>query len=93
MFAVAGDLDAAQKDFSEAFKRATFGVEEKRLGARLDGFLDKHAEIFLAAPDEEVWGRAEPDLAGRERRPGQGGGDARRSDAQRVARGAALGRR
>lgn len=49
---------AARQDFIEAFKRATFGTEEKRLGARLDSFLDEHAETFLAAPDGEVWGRS-----------------------------------
>src|SRR6185436_2173350 len=35
-----GGLDAAQREFVESFKRATFGAEEKQLGARLDGFLD-----------------------------------------------------
>jgi ATP-dependent helicase/nuclease subunit A len=49
----------ARQDFIEAFKRATFGTEEKRLGARLDGFLDQHAEIYQAAPDPACWGRAE----------------------------------
>src|SRR3954463_16616886 len=39
MFAHA-DGDTARQDFIEAFKRATFGTEEKRLGARLDAFLD-----------------------------------------------------
>jgi len=48
----------ARQDFIEAFKRATFGTEEKRLGARLDTFLDEHAETFLTAPDGEAWGRA-----------------------------------
>jgi ATP-dependent exoDNAse (exonuclease V) beta subunit len=59
IFAVAGPLDAAQRDFIEAFKRATFGAEEKRLSLHLDGFLDDHVEIFLAAPDEAAWGRAD----------------------------------
>jgi ATP-dependent helicase/nuclease subunit A len=59
MFAVAGSPDAAQRDFVEAFKRATFGVEEKRLGLRLDAFLDEHAELFLDAPEAEAWGRAD----------------------------------
>ncbi len=53
------DGGTARQDFIEAFKRATFGTEEKRLGARLDAFLDEHAEVFLAAPDEACWGRAE----------------------------------
>lgn len=49
----------ARLDFIEAFKRATFGVEEKQLGARLDEFLDAHAEAYLAAPVADLWGRAE----------------------------------
>jgi ATP-dependent exoDNAse (exonuclease V) beta subunit len=51
-----GGLDDAQREFIEAFKRATFGAEEKQLGARLDGFLDAHQEKFLAAPDGAAWG-------------------------------------
>lgn len=50
---------AARQDFIEAFKRATFGTEEKRLGMRLDAFLDEHGEAYLAAPDGGTWGRAE----------------------------------
>ena len=53
------DGSAARQDFIEAFKRATFGTEEKRLGARLDAFLDEHAEVYLAAPEAAAWGRAE----------------------------------
>jgi ATP-dependent helicase/nuclease subunit A len=48
-----------RQDFIEAFKRATFGTEEKRLGARLDAFLDEHAEVFLAAREAAAWGQAE----------------------------------
>lgn len=51
-----GDLDDAQKEFVEAFKRATFGAEEKRLAARLDQFIDLHQEVYLSAPDGEAWG-------------------------------------
>lgn len=59
LFARAADgLDDAQRDFIEAFKRATFGIEEKQLGARLEGFLDEYHETFLAAPDGARWGRA-----------------------------------
>lgn len=58
MFAHA-DGGGARQDFIEAFKRATFGTEEKQLGARLDAFLDEHAEVYLAAPDAAAWGRAE----------------------------------
>lgn len=58
MFAPA-EGGTGRQDFIEAFKRATFGTEEKQLGARLDAFLDDHAEVFLAAPDAAAWGRAE----------------------------------
>jgi ATP-dependent helicase/nuclease subunit A len=59
MFArTGGGLDAAQTEFIEAFKRATFGTEEKKLGARLDAFLDEHEETFLAAPEAALWGDA-----------------------------------
>ncbi|MDI1335498.1 MAG: UvrD-helicase domain-containing protein [Lacunisphaera sp.] len=53
------DGGGARQDFIEAFKRATFGTEEKQLGVRLDAFLDEHAEVYLAAPDAAAWGRAE----------------------------------
>ncbi|HVW22189.1 MAG TPA: UvrD-helicase domain-containing protein [Opitutaceae bacterium] len=50
--------EAAQRAFTEAFKRATFGTEEKRLGAQLDLFLDEHAPIYLAASEPGLWGAA-----------------------------------
>lgn len=60
LFARAGDaLDDSQREFIEAFKRATFGTEEKRLAWRLDGFLDDHHARLLEAPEGEVWGRRE----------------------------------
>ena len=59
MFAGAGEPDAAQREFIEAFKRATFGVEEKRLARVLDEFLDEHGETYLSAPEREKWGGAE----------------------------------
>ena len=59
MFERTGELAEAQKEFIEAFKRATFGADEKRLGARLDRFIDEHQEIFLAAPERERWGNAQ----------------------------------
>ncbi|HEV8073296.1 MAG TPA: UvrD-helicase domain-containing protein, partial [Opitutaceae bacterium] len=58
MFTQTGETDGAQKEFIEAFKRATFGAEEKRLGKLLDAFLDQHQEVYLAAPDKEFWGNA-----------------------------------
>ncbi len=51
-----GELDEAQREFVEAFKRATFGAEEKRLAARLDRFIDLHQDLYLNAPDGEAWG-------------------------------------
>ena len=56
MFVAAGEPDAAQREFIEAFKRATFGVEEKQLARVLDGFLDQHAETLLDAPSATQWG-------------------------------------
>jgi ATP-dependent exoDNAse (exonuclease V) beta subunit len=56
MFLGPGTLTGAQREFIEAFKRATFGAEEKRLGRQLDEFLDQHQEIHLAAPDGDRWG-------------------------------------
>ena len=49
-------LEAAQKEFAEAFKRATFGREEKRLAFQLDSFLDDYQEKYLAAPHGAAWG-------------------------------------
>lgn len=59
MFAGAGALTEAQRGFIEAFKRATFGSEEKRLASHLDRFLDRYQEVYLAGPDPACWG--EPD--------------------------------
>ena len=56
MFERVGELADAQREFIEAFKRATFGADEKRLGAQLDRFIDQHQEIFLAAPERDHWG-------------------------------------
>lgn len=58
LFARAGALADAQREFMEAFKRATFGVEEKRMRAQLDAFLDAHHEVFLSAGEEAAWGQA-----------------------------------
>jgi ATP-dependent helicase/nuclease subunit A len=58
IFTAAGEPDAAQKEFIEAFKRATFGTEEKQLARRLDAFLDRHAEVYLDAPQADFWGNA-----------------------------------
>jgi ATP-dependent helicase/nuclease subunit A len=52
-------LEAAQQDFIEAFKRATLGVEEKRLAGKLDEFIDSHHAVFLTASAEGLWGNRE----------------------------------
>jgi ATP-dependent helicase/nuclease subunit A len=70
----------AQQDFIEAFKRATFGAEEKRLGSKLDVFLDEHGEVYRAAPDAAVWGRM-ADRGGRNFAGRAALGDARRQTA------------
>lgn len=49
----------AQADFIEAFKRATYGAEEKRLAVRLDHFLADYGEVYHEAPGAAGWGRAE----------------------------------
>ncbi len=56
LFTAGGEPDHAQKEFIEAFKRATFGMEEKQLSRRLEAFLDQHAEVYLDAPQAECWG-------------------------------------
>ncbi len=62
-----GELDEAQKEFVESFKRATFGREEKRLGAQLDAFLDDHQEKYLSAlRSDSLWGKRKNNLARRE---------------------------
>ena len=59
MFTHTGELDAAQKEFIEAFKRATFGADEKQLGPKLESFLDAHQERFLEARAPGLWGNAQ----------------------------------
>ncbi|MBM3852739.1 MAG: DNA helicase UvrD, partial [Verrucomicrobia bacterium] len=51
-----GEANQAQREFIEAFRRATFGTEEKGISSRLDAFLDEHHERYLVAPDAAVWG-------------------------------------
>ncbi len=48
--------EAARREFIEAFKQATWGSEEKRLSSKLDRFVDDHHEVYLAAPERELWG-------------------------------------
>lgn len=56
MFERSGELAESQREFIEAFKRATFGAEEKRLGVQLDAFLDQYQDVFLSAPLRVTWG-------------------------------------
>lgn len=56
MFTRAGALTGAQQEFIEAFKRATFGREEKRLAEMLEDFLQEHQQTWLDAPSAELWG-------------------------------------
>ena len=56
MFVRSGRVSAAQKDFIEAFKLATFGTDDKRPGARLSQFIEDYQETFLAAPERDRWG-------------------------------------
>lgn len=43
-------------DFVEAFRLATFGVEEKQLVPRLDDFVKNYHSLYLEAPDAGRWG-------------------------------------
>lgn len=56
MFAHRRALSEAQQDFIEAFKLATFGQDEKRLGDKLARFIEAHQEAYLDAPAAELWG-------------------------------------
>ena len=47
---------AAQKDFLEAFRRATFGKEESSIRAVLDQFVENQHGILLHAARQELWG-------------------------------------
>jgi ATP-dependent helicase/nuclease subunit A len=51
-----GESLAAQQEFLEAFRRATFGKEESSIRAVLDQFVESQHEILLHAAREELWG-------------------------------------
>lgn len=51
-----GEGLAAQQEFLEAFRRATFGKEESRIRDVLDQFIENHHEILLHAANGELWG-------------------------------------
>ena len=50
---------AAQHTFFEAFKQATFGLEEKQLDYTLNRFLDRYRECYRLLPAAEAWGHAD----------------------------------
>jgi NADH-quinone oxidoreductase subunit L len=54
MFTAAGEPDAAQREFIEAFKRATFGVEEKRLAGVLDKALAERLDSEVTEPGQSA---------------------------------------
>jgi ATP-dependent helicase/nuclease subunit A len=47
---------AAQHDFIEAFKQATFGLEEKGLERNLNRFIDEYQQYYQSLPVKEAWG-------------------------------------
>jgi len=50
---------AAQRQFLEAFKQATFGQEEKRLERSLDTFIGGYQSYYQVLPAPDAWGRQE----------------------------------
>lgn len=56
LFARNGPVANGQREFIEAFKQATFGVEVKRPAEQLARFIEQHQETYLEAPDGELWG-------------------------------------
>ncbi len=59
IFARGGRVSAAQHEFIEAFKQATFGREEKRLADKLLLFLQDYQETYLDTPAAGLWGNPE----------------------------------
>jgi len=43
-------------EFAQAFKQASFGVEEKKLFSLLSDFIDRTKNTYFKAPDLNVWG-------------------------------------
>ena len=48
--------DPDQRVFIEAFKQATYGIEQKSVESLLAAYLDRHHEVFLDVPDGDLWG-------------------------------------
>lgn len=59
LFEPGEELSAAQREFFEAFKQATWGHEDYRLGELLDRFIIGRHGWLLAAPFRQQWGGAE----------------------------------
>lgn len=67
-----------RQSFIEAFKRSTFGKEEKRLSELLNQYIEAFHDLYLHAPSHERWKlpggtsffsvEVEPDIAARELR-------------------------
>ena len=51
--------DPAQRVFIEAFKQATYGIEQKSVESLLAAYLDAHQEVYLDIPDAGLWGNPE----------------------------------
>ncbi|MDF1811109.1 MAG: UvrD-helicase domain-containing protein [Verrucomicrobiales bacterium] len=49
----------SQKEFMEAFRRATFGREESKIKYELDQYIDSLHEVYLHASPKELWGNPE----------------------------------
>lgn len=50
---------SAHGEFIEAYRRSTFGLDEKALLPRLHEFVDRYHTLYLRAPRREQWGNAE----------------------------------
>lgn len=48
-----------EDEFIEAFKKSTFGSEEKNLQSILDDFVTSHHQTYLRQPNPSRWGRKE----------------------------------
>ncbi len=50
---------AAQNEFMEAFRQATYGQEEKGLVRQLDTFISEYRNYYRIVPFEDAWGNRE----------------------------------
>ena len=56
LFAAGHELTAEQRELIEAFKRATFGAEEKAVAETLDRFIEGYLGLYRAVPQPDRWG-------------------------------------